>query len=635
MRILFAALLLLAALLPPAAAEERITRFSSEIEIRPDGGLVVTETIAATVEGQRIRRGIYRDFPTRYRDARGRLVLVGFEVLAVERDGRPERWRLEARGAGVRVWIGDPDVLLEPGRHVWTLRYRTDRQLGFFDRHDELYWNVTGNEWAFAIERAEVLVRLPEAAPILDHAGYTGPRGAKGGDFEVLEAAAGRFRARTTRVLGPGEGFTVAVAFPKGIVAAPAGTVRATGPLWAPVAAVVAVLVFYLLVWWRVGRDPPPGTIVPLFEPPSGMGPAAARYVWRAGSDRRGFVGALLDLGVKRRLRVIEDADGAFRLERTDPPPGAGQPTPGERALFETLFAGAPVVAVDRGSGPRLRAARAALEAVIETEYEGAVFRRNRGWFALGVVVSLLAVAGAIFLVRPGVEVVAAGILTGLGFASLLLRLRHLARRWREASTRLAGLGRLLPELVALVAFTVVPLGFLVLVFADTGQGVPFALWTPAEIATVGAVPVIVLLQAVFWRLLHAPTRAGRRLLDELAGFRRYLEVAEEHRLGILHPPELTPELFERYLPWAYALDCEHAWSARFNEVLREAAVTPASGWYVGRGIRDPVTLSRHLSRSFAAGVATASAPPPGSGSGLGGGGSSGGGGGGGGGGGW
>ena len=58
-------------------------------------------------------------------------------------------------------------------------------------------------------------------------------------------------------------------------------------------------------------------------------------------------------------------------------------------------------------------------------------------------------------------------------------------------------------------------------------------------------------LNAWFWYLLKAPTAEGRRVLDGLEGFRMYLAIGERERLELLHPPERTPALFEKYLPFA------------------------------------------------------------------------------------
>jgi uncharacterized membrane protein len=138
---------------------------------------------------------------------------------------------------------------------------------------------------------------------------------------------------------------------------------------------------------------------------------------------------------------------------------------------------------------------------------------------------------------------------------------------------------------------------------------------------------------------MYAPTREGRALMDRVAGFKQYLSITEEERLDRMNPPEKTPELFERYLPYAIALDVENRWAEKFAAVLAAAAASgTAAGtmlWYSGSGNvwDDPQGFASDMGGSLASTVSSASASPSSSGSG--GGGSSGGGGGGGGGGGW
>jgi len=160
----------------------------------------------------------------------------------------------------------------------------------------------------------------------------------------------------------------------------------------------------------------------------------------------------------------------------------------------------------------------------------------------------------------------------------------------------------------------------------------------------VGLVPLLipllglpVVLTAFSW--MAAPTREGRAVLDRIAGFRHYLSVAEEDRLEALHPPDKTPELFERYLPYAIALKVENDWASRFTSVLAAAAASGEAqpiGWYSGHSDpwNDPGDFAGRVGGSLASTISSSSTAP-GSSSGSGGGGSSGGGGGGGGGGGW
>ena len=135
----FLALLCCVLLAAPVLAQERITSYDSEIDIRADGSLDVSERITVHAEGNNIRRGIYRDFPTRYKDRYGNRVVVDMQVLDVQRDGKPEPWFTEKKSNGVRINTGNDDFLPVPADFTYTLRYRTTRQLGFFADHDELY----------------------------------------------------------------------------------------------------------------------------------------------------------------------------------------------------------------------------------------------------------------------------------------------------------------------------------------------------------------------------------------------------------------------------------------------------------------------------------------------------------------
>jgi hypothetical protein len=185
-RLLCAACALLG-LFSVARADERILDFHSEIGVAYDASMLVDETIRVRAEGDRIRHGIYRDFPTDYRDRLGNRVHVDFIPLTLTRDGANEPFHAEAQVNGVRVYFGDKNTSLAPGEYTYVLGYKTTRQLGFFDDHDELYWNVTGNGWDFAIEAASVAVTLPDsvATDAIHVDAYTGVQGDKGTDYRA------------------------------------------------------------------------------------------------------------------------------------------------------------------------------------------------------------------------------------------------------------------------------------------------------------------------------------------------------------------------------------------------------------------------------------------------------------------
>ena len=398
--------LLLAAL--PAAAQERVLDFHSAIRIDADGGLFVTERIEVQVEGREIRRGILRDFPTDYRDRTGARVRVPFQVIAVSRNGATEMWSVSDMANGVRIRIGNAAVMLPLGKQVYEITYRTSRQLGFFNDHDELYWNVNGNGWTFAMDRIAADVKLPAEVPAtqIRVEAYTGEQGAQGRDYRA-EARTGGASFATTRQLGRNQGLTIVVMFPKGIVREPTSLERV---LWwfgdnksvLPGAAGLVVLVLFL--WWRwnlVGRDPREGPAFPRYDAPQGMGPAAVRYVDKMGFDNRCFASGLLGLGARGMLRIRQELDG-YRIERTGTEVAL---LPGEQALAALVPKSAGVKTIGKTHDPAVQTVRGLLERELALHYDGKLFSRNRGSWMTGVLIAFVS-AAAMFMLQPPATVV-------------------------------------------------------------------------------------------------------------------------------------------------------------------------------------------------------------------------------------
>lgn len=204
------------------SAAERILDFHSDIRIATNGDLTVTERIAVEAEGGFIHTGIRRDFAPALPGA------GSISVRRVTRNGAPEAYAVESHAGGVRIRTGRADAPLEHGRHVYEIAYRSSRQVGFLDTHDELRWSVTGHGWSLALERISAEVQLPARVPAreLKPEARTGLQDARGGDYRSL-VRDGAAAFRSTRAFRPGEGLTIVVAFPKGVVAPPSAGQRA------------------------------------------------------------------------------------------------------------------------------------------------------------------------------------------------------------------------------------------------------------------------------------------------------------------------------------------------------------------------------------------------------------------------
>jgi uncharacterized membrane protein YgcG len=276
-----------------------------------------------------------------------------------------------------------------------------------------------------------------------------------------------------------------------------------------------------------------------------------------------------------------------------------------------------------------IRKALKAHEAALRDNSEKLYFLRNRGWLIPGLLISALGFAGVLYGM-PNLDLRMSGLFLSVWLAFWTIGVFALGRKvwhgWRTIDSPGDVFGAIVITLFA-TPFFAAEIYVVGLLTTQVSAVIPVAL--------LGAIAVNVL----FHYLLKAPTRTGRRLLDQLEGFRQFLDVAEREEMNFRNPPEKTPELFEHYLPYALALGVEQRWMERFAGLFaqleaRGEQYRPA--WYHGHHwqVHDLGRFSSSLGSSLSSALASSSAAP-GSSSGSGGGGSSGGGGGGGGGGGW
>ena len=615
-------------------AQERILDFHSDITLTADATMLVDETIRVHAEGQQIRHGIYRDFPTDYRDRYGNRVHVDFEPTALTRDGADEPYHTEALSNGVRVYFGSESTLLDPGDYTYVLRYRTTRQLGFFKDHDELYWNVTGNGWDFSIGSASANVALPGsiAQDALRIEAYTGEQGAKGTSYTASVDAPSHAVFRTTRPLAPHEGLTIVVGFPKGTIVEPAASERArwflrdNGSVLVGGAGLVLLWVYYLIQWVRVGRDPKPGVIIPQYAAPPGCSPGMLRHIERMKYDDRCFAADVVDLGVRGALEIRDSSDG-YSLFRKSSGSSDALPDP-EATLLKSALGSRSELKLKQSEHTTIAAAIKAHRDALEKNDVGRYFLTNSKLVIPGAIIGVIALI--LGLLARGLS----PMLAGAGFmlvwlsgwtVGVVILVGSVINAWRAPPGILSYGGAIFLTLFS-VPFVIGEL-FGIGVFASM-TGVGFM------IVAVGLVGT----HFAFFHWLKAPTIEGRKLLDRIAGLRLYLGVAERDELAAQKAPPMTTAEFQRFLPYALALGVEKTWADRFAAAVGPAAAAAAAGamtWYQGStGLSNISSFTDSIGSSLS-GAISSSSSAPGSSSGGGGGGSSGGGGGGGGGGGW
>ena len=525
-----------------APQSEYIDRFDAFITVNKDASVNVTERLVVQAEGDRIQRGIFRVLP--YRG------VGGYEILSVRRDGRPEPYTLQESSSAKKLYIGQKGVTIPQGKHVYELTYRAKTTVRFQKDFDELYWNVTGNDWPFLIKAASARVTLPEGAEVLPDGVslYTGIMGAR----EANARASGHSFFYTTRPLLAGEGFTISVAWNKGVIQEPGWQekyFRGWNNLSAQAGSLFAwwglLLGYYAVMWFGLGRDPK-ARVLRRFEPPADLSPAQTRYVWNMKYDQDVLAVVVMSLVEKKCLQV-EEEKGDFTLRHTDATAPMFLP-PEELRFISELFRDSKTLSVSQSNYKKFAAAGKAVKDALAKWEKGRYFSRHL-WANIPTLVFMGWLLALLMKAVDGLFVPSSMLQAVLFFsawvyltAQSFLRYRFprfFGTRWFWYVWAAAGLVMWLgPGIGLLVAALLVP-------------GV------------------------VFFYVIRSYTVQGRLLMNEIEGFLEYLQVAEKYRVFASDPTDAS-RIFCKYLPYAAALNVQNNWIEALQKELGEAAAEEA-----------------------------------------------------------
>ncbi len=545
-----------------------IERFDARIRVNRDASIDVTETITARFVGS--YNGLFRTIPLEYRTGQGLNWTLGVSLQSAQDDaGRNLRTETSRQGHYVKykVWIpGAVDAM-----RTIVLRYRATNGLRFFDEHDELYWNVTGDEWEVPIRVATAVIELPPNTTGVRAIAFNGVYGSTARDATV-GIDGNDVHLMMPHPLEYHEGLTAVVGWDKGVVREPStlarawGTLRSNWPLLIP----IPVFLFAFASWWRRGRDPRRRPIAVQYEPPPKMSPAEAGTLLDNSADMRDITATMVDLAVRGTMRIEEHQNpklfGLFgggteyslhRLKPVSADYSDGM-APHERTMYSGIFLGHDeVVPLSELKDEFYKQLPTIRDAVFDTLTANGFYRSRpdkvkQTWMGVAVGIGILVAIGGTYLSKA-------------------------------------------------------------------------TLFTPVPFVIAGILSGVILL--IFAQIMPARTEAGTRALEQVLGFEEFLRrVESEHlkRVIIGHP-----ELFDKYLPYAMAFGVERQFARAF-----EGIYTQAPQWYVGPSVMNFNVGHFSSSMSHLSTVAAStmsSSPRSSSGSGFGGGGSSGGGGGGGG----
>lgn len=367
-----------------------------------------------------------------------------------------------------------------------------------------------------------------------------------------------------------------------------------------------ALFIYYMICWVRVGRDPRVKNVTPQYDPPAGISPGVARYILTGGSDGTTLATVLAALAAKGVIS-IHPRNGSFlirslshqalnheimlspeesvlaqRLLNVDM--GVPQTDALTNAIKTNTITSSSPVASAAGTDQAMAAVTAlmfdtekpgeivlnpqdsigvkfAIEAIQEAfrkNFEGRFFRWNFRFAALGIAATFLWGLGT------------AAVLDSHGTPAMFLTF-WLLLFTTLSSLVISGVATSKPNHPSMgqrLQHILLPLLFFVL----PGSLIYFLGLTSAPFLVL-ALLMSVALNSIFFVVMRAPTPEGLKILEQLAGFREFLERVEQDPLDRLNHPMTKAELMDRYLPYAIALNVKEGWGDTMAAAFSNAVV--------------------------------------------------------------
>lgn len=604
---LFSLLVLLLSLLCTQAqvqAQERITDFAVTLHIDSSNLLTVQERISIIAEGEVFRRGLIRNIPYLRTDSKGTTYSNPITVLSVTQDGAPATYIDHSKSGKTSIKIGDADIYLAPGEHTYNIIYTIPYQVGFYDTYDEIYWNVTGNQWGIAIDKASCEVVLPSGAKPLQTACYTGYASSQSQNCKHTDRDGNTYF--TTADLSAFEGLTIALGFTQGFIAPPPSPSFFKTHILLLIAIVflLSMIIYMAYSWRKHGKDPKMPTIIPHFQVPRDLSPARLGFYHNQQLLPELFTVGIISLATKGFIKITEISttslfifkDSHYTISQLKPILKADLPIE-ERAIMNGLFSsGKSSITVNGKYQQKLATTKDNFEIQFHNDKKDIKTASNESFLwtpfiliiAFWIVISFYDFA-SVFL---SLFTMGAILLLPLLLYLLIYVFQFLFRR----NYTLSSMYKTLLIVTAAICIGIVLLDVTRFDY-NTKVILIFSLMS-------------MLLFFIYQYAIKRPTQASIQLKAEIAGFKMYMLSAEQLPLQNFNPPTLTPALFEQLLPYAIVLGIEKIWGEKFQNII-EKGMTDHSyqpTWYAGNSLS--LTNFSTITNHFASNLSKSSDTP-------------------------
>lgn len=541
-----------------ASNEEEIIKFYSTLKIEQDTSITIVEDIQIIARGKKTKNGITRHLPIIKHTKSGLNEAVKYKIISVTKNGADEEYQIKFTNNDEEIiHIGAKEASLKPGIYDYQIKYKIYDQLFFFETFDEIYWDIIGDKWDLPIEHILATIILPNNASTKLKSAYK-KNGEIAENFETYFDDDNNLIFSTTNRLEPKSNFIIAATFDKGIVKEQGLFAKLLHYQKYLLILGGLFLYYYAILLWL--KRNPHKTARPTSSPPADYSPAATHYLQNIYncSKPKLLAIALFSLAVKKHIKIIAEksafGEKIIRIQRLKNPK-IDNLSVGERIVIRNLLGQKEEYEFDnRTDKKNLKNFLNIFLKILKTEFGEKYFSRNLPFVIIGFIFTLFIIKDLwgpeIIMLIPPILILA---------SARLLR--------DKKPLKLAAIG-----LISIATLSII---------------IYFRNLYPLLLTFDFIAPAIALgANLAFCDLAKSKTSYGKRMSGLISNFKLHLEADANNK-------EITPEIFEKHLPFAIALGTLDSWSNKLKNHLEKNNITEYEfSWYEDSESKTPIKSS-------------------------------------------
>ena len=391
-----------------AQGAETIKIFEVDIKLNENRSIDIEENIQVYALGNKIKRGITRSLPLSKR-VEGKQINIDYQDVQIFMDGKKVSFFYEDVNENRIYYVGDKDVFLSPGNYHYTIKYTVPNQIISNKDKAQFLWNAIGTDVIFKTEKAKVTVSFEDGMRLLNSKLYIG----KYGSGEDVSRAK-EIRQNEQLIyeiydgLMPNEAVTVDLNLSSGSVAAPSFFQKYSSLLTILLGG-IAMFFYFIITWFKFGRDPKHDASALLYDTPENLSPASIQYIHKEKYTSRALTSSFIALALKGYINIAKEGEkGLFSKESYvigKLKDGSNELPAEQLSIMDNLFRNSTMIYLDGEYNPIVKSARNSHQIAVENQHRDFVKQGNNLKFVLYAILILILVIAASTILANTIEI--------------------------------------------------------------------------------------------------------------------------------------------------------------------------------------------------------------------------------------